>query len=392
MDWDNLAPAYLKPHERVATEREAKAQELARKFAGEQGYEQEADDEGVPAGADADASTAGADDDAAAAASTAATAAAAVDAAATAAAARQAEATAARQAATAAARADPAAARAATVTSCAPAPAPVLPTPSSHAHGTEGAALAAKAAGNAAFAAANHPAAVALYTVGLASDPDSAALHSNRAAALVRLGLYHEALRDADDAARLDPSWAKAHLRRGAVLAALGRHADAATAYKTAVHFDPTAAATTHDALSTAEAKAASAATGASWGPDPSPVEPSVADALDAKAKGNVAHGAGDYRTALEHYVAAIATAPDDAVLHSNRAAALLGLRAYADAERSARRCVALDPGFARGYGRLGEALRLLGRKGEARRTLEGGLEMCQGNAALQQALDALGA
>jgi hypothetical protein len=30
----------------------------------------------------------------------------------------------------------------------------------------------------------------------------------------------------------------------------------------------------------------------------------------------------------------------------------------YADAERSARKCVKLDPDFAKGYGRLAEALR----------------------------------
>lgn len=172
----------------------------------------------------------------------------------------------------------------------------------------------------------------------------------------------------------------------------MGRHAEAVKAYKTAIHFDPNAAAltTTRDALSTAEAKAAAAAAGAAWEPDPSPVEASAADAHDAKAKGNAAFASGDFLTALERYVAGIATAPDNAVLHSNRAAALLGLKAYADAEQSARRCVELDPSFAKGYGRLGEALRLSGKKTEARRVLGEGLDRCQGNAALREALDAL--
>lgn len=173
------------------------------------------------------------------------------------------------------------------------------------------------------------------------------------------------------------------------MLTALGRHAEAVKAYQTAIHFDPNAAAmtTTRDALFAAEAKAAA---GAACEPDPSPVEASAAGAHDAKAEGNAAFASGNFLTALERYVAGIAAAPDNAVLHSNRAAALLGLKAYADAEQSARRCVELDPNFAKGYGRLGEALRLLGKKTEARRVLGEGLDRCQGNAALREALDAL--
>ena len=61
-------------------------------------------------------------------------------------------------------------------------------------------------------------------------------------------------------------------------------------------------------------------------------MEPSAADSLDAKAAGNAAFSAGDHLLAVEKYTAAIAWEPDNAVLHSNRAAALLGLRGGAGA------------------------------------------------------------
>jgi tetratricopeptide (TPR) repeat protein len=384
VDWDTLAPTYLKANDALAAEREAKAKEIARKFAEERGRVRGSGAGGAAetAGAKRSAPSAGAATSAAGAAAVGADDAAddPAAAAAMAAATRQAEETATRQAAAAAAP------------RAAPAHAPSAPSHAPSDGAAESAAAAAKTKGNAAFAAKNHPSAVAFYTLGLASDPESAVLHSNRAAALSGLGLFHEALRDADEAARLDPAWAKAHLRRGAVLASLGRHAEAVKAYKTAMHFDPNAAATTttRENLSTAEAKAAAAAAGAAWDPDPSPVEASTADALDEKAKGNAAFSAGDHVTAVGHYVAAVAAAPDNAVLYSNRAAALLGMRAFADAEQSARKCVELDPSFAKGYGRLAEALRLTGKKSEARRALEKGLDQCQGNAALQEALDAL--
>ena len=53
----------------------------------------------------------------------------------------------------------------------------------------------------------------------------------------------------------------------------------------------------------------------------------------------------------------------------------------YADAERSARKCVKLDPDFAKGYGRLGEALRLQKNTTGARRALRQGLDRCQAGA-----------
>ena len=353
VDLDSLQPKYVKAEERLAAESEAKARELARKFA--EGEAASAAGAGARPKA-SDAATA----DTADAASTAT----------------------ARQATR---RAEPAPA---------PAPAAQGAPPSSSSPSNDAAAAAAAAAaklkGNAAFAAKNFPAAVAHYTLGLASDVENAVLHSNRAAALSALGLYREALRDADNAVRLDPAWSKGHLRRGSILAALGRHEEAVKSFKTAIHFDVSAAATTHDALSAAEAKSAAAAAGAAWDPDPSPVAASAADALDAKARGNAAFSSGDYVAAVEHYVAGISAAPENAVLHSNRAAALLGMKAFADAEMCARSCVKLDPSFAKGYGRLAEALRLSGKRMEARRVLEEGLDRCQGNAALREALDAL--
>ena len=209
----------------------------------------------------------------------------------------------------------------------------------------------------------------------------NAVLHCNRAAALLALKSYTEALRDIDAALSLDPSWSKAAARRGSILLAMGHRAeDAAHAFEKALHFDATNTAA-RDGLARARAQMSGGGEGADF------AEESIADALDAKANGNDAFGARDYPVALARYTEATLAAPEHAVMHSNRAAAFLALGCFRDAERSAKRCVALDPTFVKGYTRAAEALRLLGCPSEAKRVLREGLDRNGEDATLTRAL-----
>lgn len=54
--------------------------------------------------------------------------------------------------------------------------------------------------------------AVELYTEALQAEPQSCILHSNRSAALLKLGWHQEALDDADQARELNPKWPKVSL------------------------------------------------------------------------------------------------------------------------------------------------------------------------------------
>ena len=100
---------------------------------------------------------------------------------------------------------------------------------------------AAKARGNAAFAAKEYGRAAAAYTVALRFDRGNAVLLSNRSAALAALGKYAEALEDADRAVRAAPTWGKGHARRGAALIGLGQAGEAVKAYAAGLAVDPEA-------------------------------------------------------------------------------------------------------------------------------------------------------
>nr|KYP67195.1 Heat shock protein STI [Cajanus cajan] len=62
----------------------------------------------------------------------------------------------------------------------------------------------------------------------------------------------------------------------------------------------------------------------------------------EAKAKGNAAFSSGDYAAAIRHFSDAIALAPTNHVLYSNRFAAHAFLQNYADALADAKKTVEL--------------------------------------------------
>ncbi|GJM85673.1 hypothetical protein PR202_ga02146 [Eleusine coracana subsp. coracana] len=76
----------------------------------------------------------------------------------------------------------------------------------------------------------------------------------------------------------------------------------------------------------------------------------------EAKAKGNAAFSAGRFEEAARHFTDAIALAPGNHVLYSNRSAALASLHRYSDALADAEKTVELKPDWAKGYSRLGAA------------------------------------
>lgn len=84
-----------------------------------------------------------------------------------------------------------------------------------------------KRRGNELLAAGKPAEAAEAYSLAIKADPSVAALWSNRSAALLKAGDAAGALRDAEEAARLEPAWPKGQLRRAKALEALGRFSDA---------------------------------------------------------------------------------------------------------------------------------------------------------------------
>ncbi|KAM0915444.1 hypothetical protein ACQ4PT_010847 [Festuca glaucescens] len=107
----------------------------------------------------------------------------------------------------------------------------------------------------------------------------------------------------------------------------------------------------------------------------------------EAKAKGNAAFSAGRFEEAAGHFGDAIALAPDNHVLYSNRSAAYASFGRYKDALADAERTVALRPDWAKGYSRLGAARLGLADAAGAVESYEKGLALEPSNAALKDGL-----
>ncbi|XP_066322296.1 hsp70-Hsp90 organizing protein-like [Miscanthus floridulus] len=108
----------------------------------------------------------------------------------------------------------------------------------------------------------------------------------------------------------------------------------------------------------------------------------------EAKAKGNAAFSAGRFEEAARHFTDAIALAPGNHVLYSNRSAALASLHRYSDALADAQKTVELKPDWAKGYSRLGAAHLGLGDAGSAVAAYEKGLALEPSNDGLKAGLE----
>ena len=113
------------------------------------------------------------------------------------------------------------------------------------------------------------------------------------------------------------------------------------------------------------------------------------AAAAAAKAKGNAALTGGDFAGAVAAYTEAIGHDPNDKVFYSNRSAAYAQMKDWDKALEDGKKCVEVDPTFAKGYGRAGAAFHGLGQYAEAIDIFSKGLEVDGSVATLQQGLAA---
>ncbi|KAH9482903.1 Heat shock protein sti1-like protein [Psilocybe cubensis] len=101
-----------------------------------------------------------------------------------------------------------------------------------------------------------------------------------------------------------------------------------------------------------------------------------MSDANALKDLGNKAFAAKDYDKAIDLFTQAIALDPKNHVLWSNRSAAKVGKKQYADALADADECIKVNPSWSKGYARKGAALHGARRYDDAIAAYEEGLKL----------------
>lgn len=92
--------------------------------------------------------------------------------------------------------------------------------------------------------------------------------------------------------------------------------------------------------------------------------------AEEQKQLGNEEFNVKNYEKAMEHYSEAIKLDPENHIYYSNRSAAYGAAGNWELAEADAKECVRRNPSFAKGYHRLANAQKQLGKNAEAIATL----------------------
>ncbi len=242
-----------------------------------------------------------------------------------------------------------------------------------------------KAKGNAHMQKKEYEAALECYTQALRmcpTGPHSHVYFSNRAAALLSMKMFEEAIVDSERALSLAPTYGKAHARLGLAHFLLGDYRRAMEAYTVALKYEPNnksskayleKAAKKLAAMSDLEVpdtgtsysviseweKSNGRQTASERSMKPSPDKSGSGDEAAEKYKtlGNTQMANRDYRSAFESYTTAVELSPDGPQSHvyfSNRAAALCYLECYEDAIEDAQTAIRLNPRYGKAYARLG--------------------------------------
>ena len=239
-----------------------------------------------------------------------------------------------------------------------------------------------KAQGNAAMLEKDYQGAADAYTAALKLSPAGPQSHvyfSNRAAALLSMKKFDEAILDSERSLALKPDYGKAHARLGLAHFLLGNYRQAMEAYTVSLKYEPDnnssqsylAKASKRMAKQEGDDEATSFSVVSEW--DKSEGGKSYGSTLNQrsdrkqffdhkeaehfKAKGNSYMANRDYKSALEAYSAALQLCSDGDQSHvyfSNRAAALCYLERYEEAEHDAEQSLALNPTYGKAHARLG--------------------------------------
>ncbi|CAE8600138.1 unnamed protein product, partial [Polarella glacialis] len=109
--------------------------------------------------------------------------------------------------------------------------------------------------------------------------------------------------------------------------------------------------------------------------------------AAAAKALGNTAFQAKDFKEAITHFTEAIKHDPTDHVFFSNRSACYASLEQYEKALEDGKECVTLKPDWPKGYTRKGLAEFFLDRFEDSAETYKAGLKLSPEDAAMKEGL-----
>lgn len=239
-----------------------------------------------------------------------------------------------------------------------------------------------KALGNTSMLEKDYQGATDAYTAALKLSPAGPQSHvyfSNRAAALLSMKKFNDAILDSERSLSLKPDYGKAHARLGLAHFLLGNYRQAMEAYTVSLKYEPDnissqsylAKAAKRLAKQECDEEETSFSVVSEW--DKSEGGKSYGTTINQhsdrkqyfdqkeaerfKTKGNSYMLNRDYKSALEAYSAALQLCSDGEYSHvyfSNRAAALCYLERYEEAEHDAEQAIALDPTYGKAHARLG--------------------------------------
>lgn len=227
--------------------------------------------------------------------------------------------------------------------------------------------------GNQQMQAKNYRMAVESYTAALKilpSGPTSHVYFSNRAAALLSLKQYHDAIDDSERSLALKPHYGKAYARLGLAYFLVENYELSVQAYNNALKYEPESKSTKSylekakkklketQLRKTENPKQEKIITLDSFEDDERQQQIIAQKEADAfKIEGNNFMSKKMYQEAVECYSTAINLCPrgfSSHVYYSNRAAALCYLERYEEAEHDSEFSIELKPDYGKAYARLG--------------------------------------